>query len=280
MRIDSHQHFWKFNRARDSWITENMSVLHRDFLPQDLRPELESHNMDGSIAVQTDQSEAETRFLLDLAATCPQILGVVGWLDLCSSNIRESLHQYANCKKLRGVRHIVQAEPDDRFLVRDAFMRGIACLGHFGLTYDILVYTHQLPAAAELVAKFPDQLFVVDHIAKPEIRHKKTSPWRQYIQEIAKHQNLYCKISGLITEADWQNWSEYDIAPYLDIVFEAFGIDRVMFGSDWPVCLLAGSYSRVVDLISRYTEAFSEADRANIFGLNAARFYGLEKRSF
>ena len=275
MRIDSHQHFWKFNRTRDSWITDNMAVLHRDFLPHDLIPELESHNIDGSIAVQADQSEAETRFLLDLASKFPQILGVVGWVDLCSLGVHESLQVYANCRKLRGIRHIVQAEPDDRFLLREAFVRGISWLGHFGLTYDILVYARQLPAAAELVAKFPDQLFVVDHIAKPEIRNKKISPWRQHIREIAKHQNVYCKISGLITEADWQNWSDQDIMPYLDIVFDAFGVYRVMFGSDWPVCLLAGSYSRVVDLISSYAESFSETDRANIFGLNAARFYGL-----
>lgn len=252
-----------------------MSLLRRDFLPHDLMPELQSHNMDGSIAVQADQSEAETRFLLDLAAKFPQILGVVGWLNLCSSNIQESLHQYANCKKLRGIRHIVQAEPDDRFLLREEFVHGISCLHDFGLTYDLLVYTRQLPAAAELVAKFPSQLFVLDHIAKPEIRHRKTSPWDHYIRKIAKHQNVYCKISGLITEADWQNWSEQDIAPYLDIVFDAFGADRLMFGSDWPVCLLAGSYSCVVELISRYTESLSETDRANIFGLNAARFYGL-----
>ena len=252
-------------------------MLHRDFLPHDLIPELQSHNIDGSIAVQADQSEAETRFLLDLASQFPQILGVVGWVDLCSSNIRKSLQRFGNCRKLRGIRHIVQAEPDDRFLLRKAFIRGISCLADFGLTYDILVYAHQLPAAVELIARFPDQLFVVDHIAKPEIRNKKTTPWCRYIREIARHQNVYCKISGLITEADWQNWSDHDIAPYLDIVFDAFGIGRVMFGSDWPVCLLAGSYSRVVDLINRYTESFSEADRANIFGLNAARFYGLRK---
>ena len=252
-----------------------MSLLRRDFLPDDLIPELQSQNMDGSIAVQADQSEAETRFLLDLAAKVPQILGVVGWVNLCSSNIQESLHQYANCRKLRGLRHIVQAEPDDRFLLREEFVHGISCLRDFGLTYDILVYTRQLPAAAELVAKFPNQLFVLDHIAKPEIKSRKTSPWDQYIRKIAKHQNVYCKISGLITEADWQNWSEQDIAPYLDIVFDAFGADRLMFGSDWPVCLLAGSYSRVFELINRYTESFSETDRANIFGLNAARFYAL-----
>lgn len=275
MRIDSHQHFWKFDRARGSWITDDMSVLRRDFLPQDLAPELQSHKIDGTIAVQADQSETETRFLLDLASQFSEILGVVGWVDLCSPNVRASLQQYVSCRKLCGVRHIAQAERDDRFLVRETFVRGISCLAEFGLRYDILVYARQLPAAIELVAKFPDQLFVVDHIAKPEIRNEKTAPWAQYICEIAKHQNVYCKISGLITEADWRNWLDEDIAPYLDVVFDAFGVSRVMFGSDWPVCLLAGSYSRVVDLISRYTEPFSETDRANIFGLNAARFYGV-----
>lgn len=275
MRIDSHQHFWEYDPARDHWITDDMSVLRRDFIPEDLIPEMKDHGINGCIAVQADQSETETRFLLDLASRHPQILGVVGWLDLCSPGIRDSLHTYANCGKLRGLRHIVQAERDDRFVMRESFLHGISCLKEFGLTYDILVYEHQLPAALELATHFPDQLFVIDHIGKPPIRSGERIPWARCIREIAKLKNVYCKISGLITEADWQHWRSEDITPYLDIVFESFGAYRVMFGSDWPVCLLAGTYGRVVDLIQNYTERLPSTVKASVFGLNAKRFYGV-----
>jgi L-fucono-1,5-lactonase len=274
MRVDAHQHFWKYKPERDSWITDDMEPLKHDFLPEDLMPELRSNNLDGCISVQADQSENETEFLLHLAAQHPQILAVVGWVDLCALEVRDSLQRYVSFKKFRGVRHILQAEPDD-FMLRDAFLRGISYLKDFGLTYDVLIYSRQLPAALQLVTRFSDQRFVIDHIGKPEIRSNKRRPWAQHMGEIARNRNVYCKISGMITEADWRHWSEKEISPYLDVVFDAFGMDRVMFGSDWPVCLLAGSYTRVIGLLGKYTESFSESDRAKIFGLNAAHFYGL-----
>ncbi len=274
MRIDAHQHFWKYNPVRDHWITDEMSVLKRDYLPEDLLPQLKAHRIDGCISVQASQSEDETEFLLALADRHSEILGVVGWVDLCANDVTHSLQRFATHRKFCGARHILQSEPDT-FMLQDSFLRGISCLRDFSLTYDLLLYSRQLPSAIELVSRFPHQPFVIDHIAKPEIRSKELHPWAEGIGQIARNPHVYCKLSGIITEADWDNWSEEDIRPYLDVVFEAFSCDRVMFGSDWPVCLLAGSYDRVIRLIEKYTEHFSEADRAKIFGLNAARFYGL-----
>lgn len=277
MRIDSHQHFWKYDAARDGWITPDMSVLRRDFLPEDLLPELRRNEVDGCIAVQADQSERETEFLLELASRHPEIVGVVGWVDLRSPEIRASLRSFTNRGKLRGVRHIVQAEADDRFMLRESFLRGIACLKEFDLTYDILVYPRQLPAAIELAKRFPEQAFVLDHIAKPEIRVGKREPWATHIRELAACGNVQCKISGLVTEADWEGWTAEAVYPYLDTVFDAFGSSRLMFGSDWPVCLLAGSYERVIGLVCDYTNSLPEKQRNDIFGMNAVRFYGLQK---
>jgi L-fuconolactonase len=274
MRIDAHQHFWQYNPARDGWITDQMAILKKDFLPHHLWAELAANNMQGCIAVQTDQSEAETSFLLGLAGHHDLIQGVVGWVDVRADNLVERLEVFSKCPKLCGFRHIVQAEPDDRFMLQPAFLRGMNCLAEFGFTYDILVYPRQLPAAIELVSKYPDQLFVIDHIAKPSIREKRYLPWARYLRTIAGNPNVYCKISGLVTEATWQAWSANDFKPYLDLVFEVFGVDRLMFGSDWPVCLLAASYSQVVQLIADYTQNMPSAAREKIFGLNAAHFYG------
>jgi L-fuconolactonase len=274
MRIDAHQHFWQYNPARDAWITDQMALLKKDFLPQNLMPELAANNMQGCIAVQADQSEAETLFLLDLAKHHQLIQGVVGWVDVRADNVAERLELFSKYPKLCGFRHIVQAEPDDRFMLQPAFLRGINCLAEFGFTYDILVCCRQLPAAIELVSKYPGQLFVIDHIAKPLIREKRYLPWARYLRTIAENPNIYCKISGLVTEANWQGWSANDFKPYLDLVFEVFGVDRLMFGSDWPVCLLAAGYSQVVQLIADYTQNLPGADREKIFGTNAAHFYG------
>jgi L-fuconolactonase len=274
MRIDAHQHFWHFNPARDRWITDEMAVLRRDFLPQHLMPELHAHGFQGCIAVQTDQSEAETLFLLDLAKQHQLIQGVVGWVDLCAGNVAERLDFFSKYPKLSGFRHIAQAEPDDRFLLREDFLRGIGCLEEFGFTYDVLVYERQLPAAIELVSRFPGQRFVIDHIAKPSIKNKRYLPWARYLALIAQNPNVYCKISGLVTEADWKQWRADDFKPYLDLVFEVFGVERLMFGSDWPVCLLAGGYGQVVQLIDDYTLSLSTSDRMKVFSLNAAHFYG------
>lgn len=275
MKIDAHQHFWRYDAQRDGWITDEMSVLKRDFLPADLLPELLANGLDGTIAVQADQSERETQFLLDLAQQNTSILGVVGWVDLRSPSVADRLEYFAPFEKLCGFRHVVQAEPDDRFMLRQDFQRGIGMLADFGYTYDILIYPKQLPAAIELVQKFPKQPFIIDHLAKPEIKGARISEWAGHMRTIAQSPNVYCKVSGMITEADWQTWRAEEFRPYLDIVFDAFGTDRLIFGSDWPVCLLAGTYSRVKQLIVDYLADFPETDRAKIFGANAVHFYGL-----
>jgi L-fuconolactonase len=280
MRIDAHQHFWKYNPVRDAWITDEMALLRNDFLPKGLLPELAANDVAGCIAVQADQSEAETFFLLDLASQYETILGVVGWVDLCADNVAERLEYFSQYPKLCGFRHILQAEPDDRFMLRPAFLRGIECLGseRFGFTYDVLVYPPQLSAVIELVSKFPNQPFVIDHMAKPRIKERRHLPWAHHLRTVAENKNVYCKVSGLVTEADWQNWTVQDFTSYLDLVFEVFGVDRLMFGSDWPVCLLAASYRQVVEVIADYARDLPAADQAKIFGLNAGNLYGQRAR--
>jgi L-fuconolactonase len=276
MKIDSHQHFWRYDAVRDAWITDSMAMLKRDFLPEPLAAELAANGMDASIAVQADQSENETMFLLDLAERNERIAGVVGWVDLLSPRVAERLEHFSHSSKLRGFRHIAQSEPDDRFLARENFVKGVAHLRAFGFTYDILIYPRQLAAAIELAARLPEQGFVVDHLAKPEIKSGKTLPWATQLREIAQNKNVFCKLSGLVTEADWKHWKADDFKPYLDVVFDAFGADRLMFGSDWPVCLLAATYRQVKQLIEECVKGFSQSDREKIFGGNAARFYGLK----
>lgn len=278
MKIDAHQHFWKYDAARDTWITKEMAILRRDFTPADLRPEMVANGIDGCIAVQASQSEEETRFLLELAQRNQWIAGVVGWLDLCAGNIEERLRHFSQFEKLCGVRHIVQSEADNRFMLRPDFLRGIGCLHKFNLTYDILIYPKQLSAAIELVARFPEQLFVLDHMAKPNIKSGDYSAenmdWARNIKLLATYSNVSCKLSGLITEADWNYWRPENFRPYLDTVFEAFGPHRLMFGSDWPVCLLAGGYQRAREVIQKYVGELSTAQQEQIFGGNAKGFYG------
>ncbi len=276
MKIDSHQHFWRYDAVRDAWITDSMAVLRRDFLPEHLVAELAANAIDASIAVQVDQSENETMFLLDLAEKNKRIAGVVGWVDLQSPRVAERLEHFSHSSKLRGFRHIAQTEPDGRFLTREDFVKGVAQLRAFGFTYDILIYPKQLPAAIELVARLPEQRFVVDHIAKPEIKSGKSAQWAVHMREIAQSKNVFCKLSGMVTETDWKRWKTEDFKPYLDVVFDAFGAERLMFGSDWPVCLLAATYRQVNRLIEEYVKGFSQSDTDKIFGGNAARFYGLK----
>jgi L-fuconolactonase len=276
MKIDSHQHFWRYDAVRDAWITDSMAVLKRDFLPEHLTGELTANGVDASIAVQANQSESETMFLVHLAETNERIAGVVGWVDLLSPRVAERLEHFSHFPKLRGFRHVAQSEADDRFLARENFVNGVAHLRAFGFTYDILIYPKQLPAAIELVAHLADQRFVIDHVAKPEIKSKKTEPWAAQMNEIAQNKNVFCKLSGLVTEADWKHWKTDDFKPYLDVVFNAFGADRLMFGSDWPVCLLAATYSQVKRIIEEYVKGFSGSDKEKIFGGNATRFYALK----
>lgn len=276
MTLDAHQHFWKFDARRDAWITADMAVLRRDFLPGDLRGELDAHGVDATIAVQADQSDAETVFLLDLAARYRFIAAVVGWVDLRAADIDERLERLSHHRQLAGFRHIAQAEPDDRFLLHDDFVRGVSRLAAHRFTYDLLVYPRQLPAAVELAAKLPGQAFVLDHIAKPPVRSGEMGAWREHLRALAQNPNVYCKVSGLVTEADWKRWRPADFQPYLDVVFESFGPERLMFGSDWPVCLLAATYGQVKDLIVSYARQFDRAARDKIMGENAARFYGVK----
>jgi L-fuconolactonase len=273
--IDSHQHFWRYEPARDNWITDEMAVLKRDYLPCDLIAQLDANGIDATVAVQTDQSEQETLFLLDLARRYRRIAGVVGWADLRAPNVSERLEYFSQFAMLRGFRHVAQAEPDDRFLVRDDFMRGVACLRQFHFTFDLLIYPKQLPAAIKLTERFPDQPFVLDHMAKPVVKTGAMGEWAAHMRRLAAHPRVFCKLSGLITEADWRSWRAEDFKPYLDVAFDAFGVDRLMFGSDWPVCLLAGTYDEVKELIAGYVRDCAASAEDKIFGANAIAFYGL-----
>lgn len=274
--LDAHQHFWHYLPERDTWITAEMSALQRDFLPAEYSAEAHANGMAASVAVQVGQSEDETQFLLQLAAQNERIAGVVGWVDLQSPRVEERLRHFSRQPKLCGFRHIAQSEPDDRFLLRPDFLRGIALLHQFGFAFDILIYPRQLPAAIELASRFPSQRFVLDHLAKPEIKLQRLEPWAAQIKSLAQNQNVFCKLSGLVTEADWKLWQPQHFTPYLEVAFEAFGPHRLMFGSDWPVCLLAGSYAQVKQIIEAYTNTHAPQHKQNIFGGNAIRFYQLK----
>jgi L-fuconolactonase len=274
MRIDSHQHFWQFDPVRDAWIDASMREIARDFLPKHLKPLLHESQIDGCIAVQADQSETETEFLLDLAQRHSFVKGVVGWVDLCADDLSERLVFYSKNPFFKGVRHILQAEKEG-YMVKESFVKGIGLLKDFNLTYDILIYPHQLEEAIELVKQNPDQPFVLDHLAKPYIKDKKIEKWAEYIKQLAAFKNVNCKLSGLLTEGDWNHWQASDFSDYLTVVMEAFGRDRLMFGSDWPVCLLAGSYQHVLRIVEDFIEGLSLADKNKIMGENAHNFYKL-----
>lgn len=274
-RIDSHQHFWIFDPVRDSWIDDSMSKIQRDFLPADLQPLLNENNFLGCVAVQASQSEEETNFLLDLASKNEFIKGVVGWVDLLDSNITGRLQHFSVHEKLKGFRHVVQGEADD-FMLRNDFRNGIAALKPFNYTYDILIFHRQLPAALDLVNRFPDQPFVIDHIAKPDIKSGEIATWEKNMKEIAKSQNVMCKISGMVTEANWNSWKPSDLKPYLDVVFENFSTDKLMFGSDWPVCNVASNYAELVQTLENYMTHLPVQEQNKIWFENAANFYNLD----
>lgn len=275
MLIDAHQHFWIYNPAEYDWIDDSMAALRRDFLPRDLTPELESNGFHGSVAVQARQTLEETRWLLGLAEHSPSILGVVGWVDLHAPDIRSQLKALTQNPKLVGVRHVVQSEPDERFLLRPDFLRGISVLEEFDLAYDILIYPKHLLVAAEFVERFPRQRFVLDHLAKPAIRDSRIDPWAQGIKRLAEFPNVFCKLSGLVTEADWHQWRPEHISPFLDVAFETFGPDRLMIGSDWPVCLVAAPYTRTIEVVKTYLQTQTTESRDAVLGGNAKRFWRL-----
>lgn len=275
MRIDAHQHFWHYNPAEHVWMTDAMTILRKDFLPEDLAPLLEQAGLQGTVTVQARQNLQETEWLLELAGQYDFIKGVVGWVDLRSPLVRSQLETYAQHPKLKGVRHVVHDEPDDYFMLLPGFLAGLALLREFNLTYDLLLFPRHLPIALDVVKQFPGQKFVVDHIAKPFIKAKTISPWDRDIRDLAKFENVYCKVSGMVTEAAWGEWAAVDFFPYLDVVFDCFGPNRLMFGSDWPVCTLSGAYANVVQIVQEYLQQFPGEIQAKIMGQNAVEFYSL-----
>ncbi|MHB8208007.1 amidohydrolase family protein [Mucilaginibacter sp.] len=275
LRIDSHQHFWKYDPVRYDWIDDSMSVIQKDFLPQDLAPILKANNFNGCITVQSDQSEQENEFQLANANQHGFIKGVVGWVDLQSPKIEERLDYYQQFEKLKGFRHILQGEPQRDFMLRPDFLKGISLLKKYGYTYDILILPDQLEYTAEFVAQFPDQRFVIDHIAKPNIKKKELKEWEKGIRAIAAFENVYCKVSGMVTEDDWHNWQPADFNNYLEVVTNSFGTKRLMYGSDWPVCKIAADYEQVVDIVKGYFLAFSQTEQQAFFGGNAIEFYNI-----
>ena len=276
MIIDSHQHFWNYEPVKHSWIDDEMAIIRRDFLPEDLQKEYTENGVDACIAVQADQTTEETDFLITLSEKYNFIKGVVGWVDLRSESVEEDLLRYKKYNVVKGFRHVVQGEPDHNFMLRPDFLRGIQLLGKHDFCYDILIFPHQLGSALELVKKFPNQKFVIDHIAKPYIKDGFFDGWAVIMKEIAKYKNVYCKISGMITEADYKIWTPEQIHPYMKLVLELFGTNRVMYGSDWPVCLVAGSYSKVKALVVDFISMLSKEEQNAIMGENAAKFYNLK----
>lgn len=273
--IDAHQHFWKFDPVRDAWITPDMSAIRRDFFPSDLEPLLKQNNFEGCVAVQADQSEKETMFLLSLAEQSPMIRGVVGWIDLRRADLKERLQYFSSFKKLKGFRHIVQAEPKG-FLRDRTFIKGVNLLGEMGYTYDLLIYAHQLEEALAFLHDTRQTKIVIDHLAKPSIRTKEKTHWELNLAAAATFKNVYCKISGMVTEADWKHWKKEDFFPYIDEAFEAFGEDRLMYGSDWPVCLLAADYQRQFEILNEYLSRNSSIEKNKIMRENAIQFYNIE----
>jgi L-fuconolactonase len=275
MHIDAHQHFWNYSPAEYPWIGAGMERLARDFLPADLVAVASGQGVTGSVAVQARQSLEETRWLLRLADESPFIKGVVGWVDLRSGRAADEIAAFAEHEKFVGVRHVVQDEPNPRFLLGDAFVRGLRRLHPFGLVYDLLLYPPQLPAAVELAGLLPEQPFVLDHLAKPRIKTGEIAEWRRDLEALATHENVACKLSGLVTEAAWRQWKRDDFTPYLDVALAAFGPERLMFGSDWPVCLLSGEYEDVVGIIGDFISRLTPAEQTLIWGDTAKNWYRL-----
>ena len=274
-RIDAHQHFWIYEKARHSWINDEMHLIQKDFMPADLQPVLQQNNIDGCILVQVDQTEEENTFQLHNANSFDFIKGVVGWVDLQSDSVEKQLQYYQQFEKMKGFRHILQGEKDRALMLKPAFKNGISLLNNYNYTYDILIFPDQLQFALEFVRSFPNQRFVIDHLAKPYIKDKKIDQWRSDMLQLKTCENVYCKISGMVTEADWHNWKTEDFFPYLDVVVETFGTKRIMFGSDWPVCLVAASYEKMIAIVQQYLSSFSQDEQNDFFGNNAIKFYNL-----
>jgi len=273
--IDSHQHFWNYNTKDFDWITDEMSVIRKDFLPNELQSVYQNNNVEGCVGVQVNQTEEENTFQLHNANSFDFIKGVVGWVDLQSDSVEKQLQYYQQFEKMKGFRHILQGEKDRALMLKPAFKNGISLLNNYNYTYDILIFPDQSRHALELVKIFPDQKFVIDHLAKPYIKSGEIEQWKNDMEQFRQHENVYCKISGMVTEADWKHHSLQTFKPYLDVVINAFGTDRIMFGSDWPVCLVAASYEKMLGIVKDYFSAFSKEEQDEFFGLNAIAFYNL-----
>jgi L-fuconolactonase len=278
LRIDAHHHLWRYSEEEYGWIARNMAAIARDFLPEDLEQVLSSSGMDGSIAVQARQSLEETQSLLDFAEQFDVIQGVVGWAPIALPEFPAVLDRFRHFQKLKGFRHVVQDEPDDAFLLRPDFNRGITLLKQYGFVYDILIFERQLPAAISFVDRHPAQVFVLDHIGKPRIRERALEPWRAYIRELARRPNVFCKLSGMVTEADWAEWGLKDLQPYFDVVLGAFGPERLMAGSDWPVCLLAATHQKWFSTLRELISPLSATEQEMILGGVATHVYSLSGR--
>jgi L-fuconolactonase len=275
MKIDSHHHFWKYDPQTYSWMNDQMEILKKDYLPDDLHINIIEAKIDGVVSVQADQSLNETEDLLHFAETYDFILGVVGWFPLADPKVEEIMHSFAGRTLLKGIRHVVQDEPDDHFILGREFNRGVSLLKKFGWVYDILIYERQLEPAIQFVDQHPDQVFVLDHIAKPAIKNGEIDIWKSQMHELSKREHVSCKLSGIATEANWKEWSEQDLIPYMDVALEAFGPKRVMFGSDWPVARLAVEYVPWVDLCRRFISRLSETEQMLVEGLVAKKVYDL-----
>jgi L-fuconolactonase len=277
-RIDAHHHLWRYSKEEYDWIDAGMAAIARDFLPADLQTELSTCGIGGTVVVQARQSLAETDWLLDLAASSPWIRGVVGWAPIAAPDLAGILFELKEKRKLKGLRHIIQAEPDDEFILRKDFNAGISALAGSGLVYDILIYERHLPATIEFVDRHPNQIFVLDHLAKPQIKSRVLEPWKSNLFELAKRENVYCKLSGMVTEADWTNWTTNDLRPYAEAALEAFGPGRLMFGSDWPVCLLSCDYSKWFQVTQELFAGLSASEKELVFGEVASKVYSLESK--
>lgn len=275
MRIDAHHHFWRYNATEYDWISDDMSVIRRDYLPHDLTTELQSTQFDGSVVVQARQTAEETRWLLELARENHEIKGVVGWIDLLAPDLRDKLDAYKVETKLKGFRHVLEGEPDPDFMLHEDFRLGVETLSEYGYSYDLLIRSSQLPQAGRLVRQLPFMRLVVDHIAKPDIKQQAWREWSEGLSYLASFDHVHCKVSGMVTEADWYHWKPADFEPYLEHVFQVFGPQRVMFGSDWPVCHVAGNYEQVYTLVSDFVRRRYPDYEGAIFGSNAAAFYRL-----
>jgi len=277
MIIDSHHHFWKYNLEEFNWIDDEMKTIRRDFLPNDLKKILDKVGIDGVISVQARQKIEETDWLLTLAEQYDFIKGVTGWLPLFDKKIESYLEKYSNNKNLKALRHVIQDEPDDNFILRDDFNEGIRLLKQFDLPYEILIFEKHLPQAIRFVDRHPQQIFILDHMAKPRIKDKLFSPWKENIRQLAKRENVHCKISGMVTEANPKHWTYEELKPYFEIILDTFGPNRLMFGSDWPVCLTATTYQQWFEVVKRFIQELSSSEQAALLGNNAIKIYQLNK---